>query len=162
MIRKATPEDVASISFIYNHYILNSTSTFEENSVDEFAILERIQSNAQLDWWFFESDTQIVGYAYATYWKPRSAYRYTLETSIYIAPNYQKKGIGKQLYTHMIEILKSLEFRSLLAGISLPNEGSVRFHEALGFRKVGQLEKVGFKFNRWIDVGYWELNLKTD
>ena len=62
----------------------------------------------------------------------------------------------------MIEILKSLGFRSLLAGISLPNEGRVRFHEALGFRKVGQLEKVGFKFNRWIDVGYWELNLKTD
>jgi phosphinothricin acetyltransferase len=100
-----------------------------------------------------------VGYAYATYWKPRTAYRYTLETSVYIASDHQKKGIGKKIYSHLIEELKTIGFKTLLAGISLPNKGSVLFHENLGFRKVGQLERVGFKFNKWIDVGYWELNL---
>jgi len=159
MIRIAEAKDAASIAIIYNHYIANSTVTFEEEAVDSQMILKRMNAHNQLKWWVCEIENEIVGYAYATYWKPRSAYRYTLETSVYIASGHQKKGIGKKIYSILIEELKILDFKTLLAGISLPNKGSVLFHENLGFRKVGQLERVGFKFNKWIDVGYWELNL---
>lgn len=159
MIRKATTEDATSIASIYNYFILNSTATFEEIAVDEKTIEDRMNANQKLKWWVFEKENIILGYAYASYWKPRLAYRFTLETSVYTARGHHNKGIGKQLYFKLIQDVEALGFRSLLAGISLPNEGSIRFHENLGFRKVGQLEKVGFKFNRWIDVGYWELNL---
>jgi len=159
MIRKATRKDVDLIALIYNHYILNSTITFEEEAVDGQIILERLNSNKKLDWWVYEIQNEIVGYAYAVLWKSRSAYRYTAETSVYVAPANQKKGIGKQIYSHLISELKKSGLHTLLAGIALPNDESIHFHEKLGFRKVGQLEEVGFKFNRWIDVGYWELNL---
>lgn len=159
MIRIAEAKDAALIAIIYNHYIANSTVTFEEEAVDSQMILKRMNASKQLKWWVCEIENEIAGYAYATYWKPRTAYRYTLETSVYIASDHQKKGIGKKIYSHLIEELKTLGFKTLLAGISLPNKGSVLFHENLGFRKMGQLERVGFKFNKWIDVGYWELNL---
>ena len=100
-----------------------------------------------------------MGYAYSTQWKTRSAYRYTVESSVYVTQKYQKKGIGRALYNHLVKSLKDDGFRRILAGISLPNNKSVIFHEKLGFKKVGQLEKVGFKFNKWIDVGYWELEI---
>ena len=160
MIRRAKASDAASIASIYNYYILNSSTTFEEAAVDEQIIQSRIIAHDRLNWWVYEIDNQIVGYTYATIWKPRSAYRFTVETSIYITENYQLKVIGVKLYEHLIEELRAGGFHTLLAGISLPNDISVRFHEKLGFRKVGQLEEVGYKFNRWIDVGYWELNLK--
>jgi phosphinothricin acetyltransferase len=140
MIRKAEAKDAALIAIIYNNYIANSTVTFEEEAVDSQMILKRMNANKQLKWWVCENE--IVGYAYAAYWKSRSAYRYTLETSVYIASDHQKKGIGKKIYSILVEELKTLGFKTLLAGISLPNKGSVLFHENLGFRMVGQLERV--------------------
>ena len=140
MIRIAEAKDAASIAIIYNHYIANSTVTFEEEAVDSQMILKRMNANKQLKWWVCENE--IVGYAYAAYWRSRSAYRYTLETSVYIASDHQKKRIGKKIYSILVEELKTLCFKTLLAGISLPNRGSVLFHENLGFRMVGQLERV--------------------
>jgi phosphinothricin acetyltransferase len=140
MIRIAEAKDAALIAIIYNNYIANSTVTFEEEAVDSQMILKRMNANKQLKWWVCENE--IVGYAYAAYWKSRSAYRYTLETSVYIASDHQKKGIGKKIYSILVEELKTLGFKTLLAGISLPNKGSVLFHENLGFRMVGQLERV--------------------
>jgi phosphinothricin acetyltransferase len=140
MIRIAEAKDAALIAIIYNNYIANSTVTFEEEAVDSQMILKRMNANKQLKWWVCENE--IVGYAYAAYWKSRSAYRYTLETSVYIASDHQKKGIGKKIYSILVEELKTLGFKTLLAGISLPNRGSVLFHENLGFRMVGQLERV--------------------
>jgi phosphinothricin acetyltransferase len=140
MIRIAEAKDAALIAIIYNNYIANSTVTFEEEAVDSQMILKRMNANKQLKWWVCENE--IVGYAYAAYWKSRSAYRYTLETSVYIASDHQKKGIGKKIYSILVEELKTLGFKTLLAGISLPNRGSVLFHENLGFRMVCQLERV--------------------
>ena len=162
MIRTAQSKDALAIADIYNHYILNTHVTFEENQVVEQTIKDRIFAYSKLPWLVFEENNLVLGYCYAVPWKPRSAYRYTLETSIYISPKHQHKQIGKQLYSYLIHQLKENEYYSLLAGIALPNEGSIRFHEKLGFRKVGQLEQVGFKFNRWIDVGYWELNFQKE
>ena len=159
MIRKARASDARSIASIYNQYILNSTVTFEEKKVDSTTILNRIRTNKKLKWWIFERDDILMGYAYSTKWKTRSAYRFTVESSVYVAQKYQNKGIGKALYINLIKSLKDDGFRRILAGISLPNNNSVIFHEKLGFKKVGQLEAVGYKFNRWIDVGYWELKI---
>ena len=159
MIREARVSDAKSIALIYNQYILNSTVTFEEKKVDSKTIVNRIRTNKKLKWWIFERDDILMGYAYSTKWKTRSAYRFTVESSVYVAQKYQHKGIGKALYINLIKSLKDDGFRRILAGISLPNNNSVIFHEKLGFKKVGQLEAVGYKFNRWIDVGYWELKI---
>lgn len=159
MIRQATTADAKAIAKIYNHYIFNSIITFDEESVDQQTMEARINSREKMLWWVFEEGDQIVAYAHPTLWKSRSAYRFTVESSIYVAPQHQKKGIGLQLYKHLIQSLKEEDFHVALAGIALPNDQSVSFHEKLGFKKVGQLEEVGFKFNRRIDVGYWELKL---
>ncbi|MEK9612769.1 MAG: GNAT family N-acetyltransferase [Flavobacteriaceae bacterium] len=159
MIRKATREDAQSICEIYNHYVLNTHSTFEEKAIDESIISNRMQLNEELSWWVYEENHRVQGYAYACPWKMRSAYQYTLEVSIYFNKDKIGKGNGSLLYTQLIDELRSKNYSTLLAGIALPNPRSIKFHEVLGFRKVGQLEKVGFKLNRWIDVGYWQLNL---
>ena len=159
MIRQATITDASAIAEIYNHYILNSTITFEEEKVDQQIMEGRINLSGNLLWWVFEEEEQIVAYAHPSQWKPRSAYRYTVESSVYVKPRHQRRGIGLQLYKHLIKTLKGEGFHSVLAGITLPNAQSVSFHEKMGFKKVGQLEEVGFKFKRWIDVGYWELKL---
>ncbi len=159
MIREAKASDARSIASIYNQYILNSTVTFEEKEVDSKTIVDRIGTNKKYKWWVFERDEILMGYSYSTKWKNRSAYRFTVESSVYVAQKYQHKGIGKALYIHLIKSLKDDGYRRILAGISLPNNKSVIFHEKLGFKKVGQLEKVGFKFKKWIDVGYWELEI---
>ena len=159
MIREARASDAKSIALIYNQYILNSTITFEEKKIGFKTIVDRISTNKKHKWWVFEKDNILMGYAYSTKWKTRSAYRYTVESSVYVAQKHKQKGIGKALYLKLIKSLKRNGFKRILAGISLPNDESIIFHEKLGFEKVGQLEAVGFKFNRWIDVGYWELKI---
>ena len=159
MIREARASDAKSIALIYNQYILNSTITFEEKKIGFKTIVDRISANKKHKWWVFEKDNILMGYAYSTKWKTRSAYRYTVESSVYVAQKHKQKGIGKALYLKLIKSLKRNGFKRILAGISLPNDESIIFHEKLGFEKVGQLEAVGFKFNRWIDVGYWELKI---
>ena len=152
MIREAIEDDAYKIALIYNHYILNSTITFDEKVIDSNMIKERLTSNKKLKWWVYDKEGKILGYAYPSLWKRRSAYRYTVETSIYIAPGFQRKGIGILLYNHLLKALKVGGFHIALAGISLPNDASIAFHEKIGFKKVGQLERVGFKFNKWIDI----------
>ena len=159
MIREAKSKDAKAIASIYNHYILNSSISFEEKPINENIIIERINYSGKNKWWIYETADEVLGYAYSTYWKSRSAYRYTVESSIYLKPNNFRNGIGTALYTKLLESLKKEGFRRVLAGISLPNESSVLFHENFGFKKVGQLEAVGYKFKKWIDIGYWELKI---
>ena len=159
MIREANSKDAKAIALIYNYYISNTTISFEEKPVNENIIIQRINSNEKNKWWIYQSADELLGYAYSTKWKPRSAYRYTVESSIYLKPNNFRNGIGTALYIKLLESLKKEGFRRVLAGISLPNDSSVLFHENFGFKKVGQLEAVGYKFKKWIDIGYWELKI---
>ena len=159
MIREANSKDAKAIASIYNHYISNTTISFEEKPVNENIVIQRINSNEKNKWWIYQSAGELLGYAYSTKWKPRSAYRYTVESSIYLKPNNFRNGIGTALYIKLLESLKKEGFRRVLAGISLPNDSSVLFHENFGFKKVGQLEAVGYKFKKWIDIGYWELKI---
>ena len=161
MIRSATLKDSQAICDIYNYYILNSHCTFEYEPITASTIQDRIETvqNASLEWVVLEMEEKILGYAYATKWKPRQAYARTVESTVYLDKDAGGNGYGFELYSALIESLKSKKIHAVLGGIALPNESSIALHEKLGYQKVAQLKEVGYKFNRWIDVGYWELIL---
>ena len=157
MIRKAKLRDAGQIADIYNFYVRNSTVTFEEKEVSKGQMKKRIKD--KLDKYVFlvwEEDGQLLGYAYAGEWKGRCAYKYTVESSVYLKTEAAGRGIGTKLYEKLLEMLKERGFHAVLAGIAIPNEASVALHEKLGFLKTGQLREVGFKGGRYIDVGYWQ------
>jgi L-amino acid N-acyltransferase YncA len=162
MIRVVKGADAAHIAKIYNHYILNTLITFEEQLVTPEEILERIKSvTAEYPWLVYEDNGRVVGYAYATRWKERSAYRHTVEAAIYLDVQDIGKHVGSQLTTALLDELRARKTHSVLAGIALPNTASVKLCEKFGFAKVGQLREVGYKFDQWVDVGYWELILEN-
>jgi phosphinothricin acetyltransferase len=107
----------------------------------------------------WEEDGAIAGYAYATEWKERSAYRFSVESTVYVAPGLAGRGIGTRLYEALLAELQRRKVHCVIGGISLPNDASVALHERLGFVKIGHFKEVGWKFDRWVDVGYWELVL---
>lgn len=157
MIRPVTISDTESILKIYNHYIESSIATFEEAIVSVSEMEDRIRRiSPDYPWLVHEGTDGVDAYAYATRWKPRSAYRNSVESAIYVTPATQGQGVGSDLYAALIEAVKQAGFHVMLAGIALPNAHSIALHEKLGFRKVGQLNEVGLKFQKWIDVGYWE------
>lgn len=162
MIRSALPRDTKAIVDIYNHYIKNSHATFEleEITSDEMEKrVQHVQKGLKLPWLVLEIDNEIKGYAYATQWKARKAYKKTTESSIYLHKDQGGKGYGQELYTELLHQLKQQGFHVIIGGMSMPNEASKTLHEKLGFKKIGEFKEVGFKFNRWIDVGYWQLTL---
>ena len=161
MIRPATSADAAAIAAIYNHYVTGTTITFEEEAVSVAEMAARIGNvTAQFPWYVWERDGEVAGYAYATPWRVRSAYRFSVETTVYVAPGHARQGIGLQLYASLIETLRGKGIQVALGGIAQPNPASVALHERLGFEKVAHFKRVGRKFEQWIDVGYWELQLQ--
>jgi len=160
MIRHATPSDGPDIAAIYNPYIFETTITFEEEGVSGGIMSERIATiTRRFPWLVWEENARVEGYAYAAPWKERSAYRFACETSIYLAPSAQGRGVGRALYSSLLQDLASRGLKTAIGGIALPNPASVALHERLGFRKVGHFEAVGVKFGRTIDVGYWLCSL---
>jgi len=160
MIRDAKPTDSGSICAIYNPYIINTTISFETEPVSEKEMAERILNNGKLPWILYEENDQILGYAYAYKWRVRQAYRYSVESGVYMDSNATERGLGTLLYTELINRLKSMNIHVVIGGIALPNPASIALHEKFGFEKVAHFKDVGFKFDKWIDVGYWELVLK--
>lgn len=158
-IRSATPDDAGAIAGIYNHYVTNAVATFEEEPVPATDMARRIEDIAafSLPWLVAESAGGIAGYAYASKWKGRCAYRFSVESTVYVDAATIGRGIGLLLYTALMERLREGNLHSIIGGIALPNEASVRLHEKLGFRQVAHFHDVGFKFGRWVDVGYWQL-----
>ena len=114
---------------------------------------------SSLPWLAAEMDGRVVGYAYATKWKARSAYRYSVETTVYLEDGLAKRGVGTELYAELFRLLKERGLHAVIGGIALPNDASVALHEKFGMRKVAHFEQVGFKFGQWVDVGYWQLTL---
>jgi L-amino acid N-acyltransferase YncA len=160
MIRDAVPADAAQVVDIYNHYVLNSVITFEEAAVTAEEMATRIADvRATLPWLVYETDGRIDGYCYATKWRVRAAYRFAVETTVYLRPGLARRGLGTQLYEELIERLRTLGRHIAIGGIALPNDASVGLHERMGFVKVAHFPQVGWKFDRWIDVGYWQLKL---
>ena len=160
-IRAASDGDAEAIARIYNHYILNTVVTFEEETITSTDMSARMAdvASASLPWLVGELHGRVVGYAYATKWKGRSAYRFTAESTVYLDPESVGQRVGTALYGELLNALRSRSIHSVLGGIALPNPASVALHERMGFRKVAHLSELGFKFGRWIDVGYWQLAL---
>lgn len=161
-IRPATTADASGICAIYNPYVATTTISFEEDLVSEDDMARRIAdvNAAGLPWLVLTLDGKLAGYAYATKWRARAAYRHSVESSVYLDPDLHGQGWGARLYRHLIDALRARELRTVIAGIAQPNDRSVALHERIGFRKVAHFSEVGFKFGRWIDVGYWQMNLK--
>jgi L-amino acid N-acyltransferase YncA len=154
--------DAAQICAIYNHYVATTAISFEEAPVSMADMEQRISSvSASLAWYVYEHDGSVVGYAYATPWRVRSAYRFSVESSVYVSREHGGRGIGTQLYRTLIDDLRSRGIHVILGGIAQPNPGSVKLHEQFGFEKVAHFKDVGQKFGQWVDVGYWQLTLKA-
>lgn len=160
MLRHCSPMDATQVCAIYNHYVRETTITFEESPVSEPEMARRITDiTSHLPWLVWEADGAILGYAYAAPWKSRAAYRHSVETSVYLAPQAIGRGVGSQLYAALIAELRKRAVHCVIGGAALPNPASAALHEKLGFQKVAEFRQVGFKFGQWIDVAYWELML---
>lgn len=167
LLRPAQRDDCEAIARIYRHFVAHSVATFDETppTADDFRRRLQAAHDAGLPWWVCvepqddssgPSEAAISGFACANPWKTKSAYRYCAETSIYLQPDQHGRGRGLALYQAFLSALDKSPIRHAIACISLPNPGSIRLHEQLGFSEVGRFKRVGYKFERWIDVGYWQ------
>ncbi len=157
-IREVRPGDAPAIAAIYNHYIEETVVTFEEQPLAPAEMASRIDrlTDLGLPWIVLEAGQNLRGYACAGPWHTRSAFRYSVESSVYLDPGETGRGHGRQLYSALIRRLGEGGSHSVIAAIALPNPASVALHENLGFTRAGTLREVGFKFGKWIDVGYWQ------
>ncbi len=160
MIREINVADASQICGIYNYYIENTVITFELEPVDVAEMTRRISEITKIyPWIVYEENGEIIGYAYASGWRSRPAYRSTAETTVYLKKGYERKGIGSELYSELLNRKKHRNFRIAIGCITMPNDASVLLHEKFGFTKVGHFPEVGYKFEQWLDVGFWQLKL---
>lgn len=160
MIRNVHIKDASDITNIYNHYIKNTTITFEELELNSKEISNRIKSVTEFfPWIVYEEDGIVVGYAYVSSFKNRSAYKNSVESSIYIDHKSKGRGIGTLLYKELIRLCHLRNYHTILGITTYPNEKSILLHKKLGFEKVAHYKEVGYKFNTWIDVAVWQLIL---
>jgi L-amino acid N-acyltransferase YncA len=161
IIRFAELDDAPAIRAIYAPFVESTVVSFEvvPPSVEEMAgRIARI--SAQYPWLVCERDCQVAGYVYACQHRERAAYRWAVDVTVYVGTEHQRRGVARALYTCLISMLRKQGFMHAYAGITLPNEGSVGIHEAVGFRKLATYPAVGFKFGEWRDVGWWHLALQ--
>jgi L-amino acid N-acyltransferase YncA len=155
VIRPADPaRDAAACAAIYAAYLKEGWASFEEEAPDADEISRRIASSHL--WLVSEQAGEVTGFAYATQHRPRAAYRWTVETTIYLERCFHGRGIGRALYEALLSRLAERGFRNALAVIALPNPASVALHESLGFELIGIFARVGFKAGAWRDVGWWQ------
>ncbi|AQA18711.1 phosphinothricin acetyltransferase [Halioglobus japonicus] len=163
MIRDVSHADAAALAAIYNHYIENTVATFEEDALTEAAFVQRIDAvlDAGFPWLVLEEGGELLGYAYAARFKERVAYRYSVESTVYLKPGVTGGGRGTALYEALFARLQPLGIHAVIGGITLPNPASVALHEKLGMEQVAHFPEVGFKQGKWLDVGYWQLNFES-
>ena len=161
VVRSAALGDAVAMARIYNYYVAETIVTFEEEAVTAEDFERRVQDvwSGKLPWLVAEQGSDIVGYAYASNWKRRFGYRFSVEVTVYLDPACARQGIGSKLYAQILPLLKAAGIRVAIGGIALPNDASVLLHEKFGFEKVAHFKEVGIKFGQWIDVGYWQLSL---
>lgn len=156
MVRPALPQHLQGINRIENWAVHNTVAHFGLDSV----LLEETQASydqnfARYPWFVKEEEGEVIGFARAAPWKPRAAYQWTTEIGVYVDPGHHGKGIGKELYSELLPELERRGYRCIVAGITLPNEPSVRLHEAFGMKQVADFPSMGFKNDAWHPVGYW-------
>ena len=154
-VRDALVADMSAVQAIYAHHVLNGCASFEEvpPTVAEMTARRDTVLKAGLPYLVADLQGRVVGFAYATTYRPRAAYRYTIEDSVYIEAGLARRGIGQALLAQLIGRCEHGPWRQMLANVGdSENEGSLALHERLGFRKIGTLTSVGFKFGRWVDT----------
>lgn len=156
-IRPATQDDVHAINAITNWAIEHTDAHFALTPEPLEETLAAFHAAGECSPWLVAQDDQVVGFARSKPWNPRGAYAWAVEVSAYIHPAHHARGVGTALYTDLFDRLRALGFRTVIAGITLPNAGSVRLHEKFGMTHVGTFRRVGFKNGRWHDVGYWQI-----
>jgi L-amino acid N-acyltransferase YncA len=162
-IRAATQADAAALREIYRPYVERTAISFEAEvpSVEEFA--GRIAKYAKgWDWVVAEEDGTCLGYAYGSAHRERAAYRWSVETSVYVHENHQRRGIATAAYAELLERLTVKGYCNAFAGIALPNDASVALHQRLGFEMIGVFRRVGRKFDRWHDVAWLQRRLRDE
>ncbi|HKX93332.1 MAG TPA: GNAT family N-acetyltransferase [Methylibium sp.] len=155
LLRPSRPEDVPAITAIYGWHVAHGSGTFELDVPDEAEMARRRDDILAkgLPWLVIEHGAQILGYAYANHFRPRRAYRYALEDSVYVAPEAQRRGLGRVLLAELVARCEALGARQMFAVIGdSANAGSIAVHKALGFTDVGVMRAAGWKFDRWLDV----------
>lgn len=162
-IRGAEASDAASIAAIYAPHVLTGTVSFESDPPDARAMRTRMAASDGLYPWLVATtggdEGGVIGYAYASKFRDRPAYRYVCETSIYLTDASSGSGVGRLLYAALVDTLRAQGFVHAIGAIALPNDRSIRLHEAVGFRRAGVYREVGFKHGQWIDVGFWQCEL---
>jgi phosphinothricin acetyltransferase len=163
-IRRVRRADAAAIAAIYAYYVRETIISFEDVPPDPAEMETRIAAiTARYPWFVAEDDNgAIVGYAYAGPHGTRAGYRWSVDVSVYLAPDVHGRGIGRALYAVLFPELQRMGFRRAYAGITLPNAKSVGIHEAFGMTLVGVYQRVGFKHGSWWDVGWWQRDLGDD
>ncbi len=161
-IRPADPRrDAARCAAIYAPSVESTPISFELEAPDAAEFARRIERYAATHQFLVaELDGEVVGYAYACRWEERPAYRWSVETSVYVDDGHHGKGIGRALYAELFDRLRAQGFRVAVAGVTLPNPASIALHESMGFEPIGALRDIGWKAGAWRDVGYWQLYLR--
>ncbi|GAL78286.1 GNAT family N-acetyltransferase [Algibacter lectus] len=160
MIRKATLADTSALLEIYNYYVIHTTVTFDESALSLSAFTEKLELILKdYPCIVFEDNNEILGFAYGSKFRPKPAYNYTVESTVYVKNGAHGKQIGSKLYTELLEQLKQRNFKSVLGVLTIPNPASVKLHEKFGFTQVAHLKEVGFKFDTWLDVGIFQLKI---
>lgn len=163
-IRDATVADLPSIREIYNHYVMNSTVTFDEKAMTLQALRKKFEKVSKLGMPFIVAENpagQILGYAYVYPWKEKAAYRFTVENSIYLGPASTGKGLGTVLMRELLDRSKAAGVKEIIAVIADKGaDASIEMHRSFGFKQIGHMGKVGFKFDRWLGTVLMQKSLK--
>ena len=161
-VRPATPDDAAAIAAIYRPYVERGTVSFELKAPTEHVMRQRMAASDGKYPWLVATAVEggeLLGYAYASAFRDRPAYRYTIETTVYLLEGTAGRGNGRQLYDALIDTARAQGFTHAIGVIALPNDHSIRLHESIGFKRAGVMREVGYKDGRWIDVGFWQCEL---
>ena len=161
LIRLATEEDAAAVAAIYRSYVEDSCVSFEEVAPGPAEMARRIVGDVpgQHPWFVAEDNGQLLGYAASSPFRSRPAYRWIVESGIYLGPEAKGRGIGARLLSTLLDVLQRQGYVAAIGAIALPNDASVRLHEKLGFFHTGTYRRVGFKLGQWLDVGLWQKEL---
>ncbi|MEA5624510.1 arsinothricin resistance N-acetyltransferase ArsN1 family B [Nostoc sp. UHCC 0251] len=160
-IRLANESDALKMLAIYAPIVRETAISFEIEPPSKMEFQQRIQNyQQQMPWLVCEIKGELLGYAYTTPYRTRAAYQWSVESSVYVNVEHRRKGVAKALYTSLFRLLQLQGYYNVFAAIALPNSASVAVHEAIGFSPVSVFRRVGYKFDEWHDVGWWQLSLQ--
>lgn len=160
MIRPAHINDAQALLNIYNYYVINTTVNFDIEPLSIKAFIKKFKNIiSNYPYIVYEENNEILGYAYGSRFRPRPAYNFVAESTVYVKHDAHGKQIGTKLYTELIKQLKKTNLHSVLGVLTIPNDASIGLHEKIGFKQVANLKEVGKKFGEWQNVGIWQLKL---